>query len=82
MGTGLVGEVQLENGERVFVTWIVRPMEEPTRRHITRLRTAQLFDANGKSMEKLGMLAFGMEPNPDAADGTFIGTFLDVTRKR
>jgi len=27
-----------------------------------------------------GMMAFGIEPNPDADDGTLIGTVLDVTR--
>jgi len=80
MGTGLIGEVQLENGERVFVTWLVRPMLEATRRHIMQLRLAQLIHAHGKSIEKGGMLAFGREPNLDANDGTFIGTFLDVTR--
>jgi len=49
MGTGLVGEVQLENGERVFVTWLVRPMEEATYRHIVKLRSARILDANGNS---------------------------------
>jgi len=37
-------------------------------------------DADGKPVEKVGILAFGREPNPDANDGTFVGTFLDVTR--
>jgi hypothetical protein len=81
MGTGLVGEVKLENAERVFVTWLVRPMEEATRRHVLKLRSARLLDAHGNQIEKSGMLAFGREPNPDADDGTRIGTFLDVTRK-
>ncbi len=80
MGTKLVGEVKLENEERVFVTWLVRPMEEATRRHILKLRSARILDAHGNPLEKSGMLAFGREPNPDADDGTNIGTFLDVTR--
>jgi hypothetical protein len=82
MGTGLVGEVQLENGERVFVTWLVRPMEEATHRHIMRLRSARIVDADGNQIEKIGMLAFGTEPNPDADDGTHVGTLLDVTRNQ
>ena len=82
MGTGLVGEVQLENGERVFVTWLVRPMAEATHQHVVRLRSARILDAHGTPLEKVGMLAFGTEPNPDADDGTYVGTLLDVTRKR
>jgi hypothetical protein len=82
MGTGLVGNVQLENTEQIFVTWLVRPMVEATRHHIVKLRSARIFDADGKPVKKIGMLAFGTEPNPDADDGTYVGTFLDVTRKR
>jgi hypothetical protein len=82
MSTGLVGAVQLENGDRVFVTWLVRPMEEAIRRHIVRLRSARIVDADGNQIEKVGMLAFGTEPNPDADDGTYVGTLLDVTRKQ
>jgi hypothetical protein len=82
MGTGLVGEVLLENGKRVFVTWRVQPMEEATRRHIMRLRSARILDADGNATKKGDILAFGKEPNPDAADGTYIGTFLDVTREK
>jgi hypothetical protein len=82
MGTGLVGEVQLENGERVFITWLVRPLEESMRDRITKLRSMQIFDAKGnRRIEKGGMLTFGTEPNPDAKDGTYVGMFLDVTRK-
>lgn len=81
MGTGLVGEVQLENEELVFVTWLIRPMEEATRRHVAQLRSARIVNADGNPIEKVGMLAFGREPNPDAEDGTYVGTFLDVTRK-
>jgi hypothetical protein len=82
MGTRLVGSVQLQNGERVFVTSIVRPMDEATRRLIVKLRSARILDAAGKPIEKVGMLAFGKEPNPDAKDGTYVGKFLDVTRKK
>ncbi len=81
MGTGLVGEVQPENEERVFVTWLVRPMEEATRRHVVKLRSARILDADGNPIEKVGMLAFGREPNPGVDDRTYVGTFLDVTRK-
>jgi len=80
MGTELVGEVELENGERVFVTWLVKPIEEATRRNVEQLRSARIFDAEGNPIRRTAMLAFGREPNPDAADGTFVGTLLDVTR--
>lgn len=82
MGTGLVGEIQLENAERVFVTWLVRPMDEATRRHLMKLRAARILGADGNPIEKVGMLAFGRELNLDADDGTYIGKFLDVTRSR
>lgn len=82
MGTALVGEVQLENRERVFVTWLVRPMEEAIRRQVMKLRAARVLDAVGNPIEKVRMLAFGKERNPDADDGTYIGNFLDVTRKQ
>jgi hypothetical protein len=81
MGTRLVGEVQLANAERVFVTWLIRPMAEGTRRYVAQLRSARIVDADGYPIEKAGMLAFGVEPNPDAKDETYIGTFLDVTRR-
>ncbi len=81
MGTGLIGAVQLENGEQVFVTWLVRPMDEATRRHILKLRSTPILDAGGNLIQKSGMLAFGRVPNPDADDGTHIGTLLDVTRR-
>ncbi len=82
MGTGLVGEVHLANQERVFVTWLVRSMEDTTRRHIAKLREAHILDAGGNPISNVGrgMLAFGREPNLDAHDGTFVGTLLDVTR--
>ena len=81
MGTGLVGEVQLQNEERVFVTWLVRPMAEATRHLVKKLRTARVLDRDGNLVDKVGMLAFGTERNPDADDGTYVGTFIDVTRE-
>jgi hypothetical protein len=82
MGTGLVGEVLLENEQRVFVTWFVRPKEEATRRYIEKLRTAHIVGADGNPSKNAGMLAFETKPNPDAADETRIGTLLHVTRTR
>jgi hypothetical protein len=82
MGTTLVGEVQLQNGERVFVTSVVRPMDEATRSYVAKLRSARILDADGRPIEKVGMLAFGRERNPDADDGTYIGRFMDVTRRQ
>ena len=72
--------VELENGELVFVTSIVRPMEAETREQADKLRSARILDADGNIVQKAGMLAFGHEPNPDADDGTFVGTVIDVTR--
>jgi hypothetical protein len=80
MGTELVGEVVLENSERVFVTSLVREMEAPLREQLETLRDAGILDAEGNPIEQLGMLAFGHVPNPDADDGTSVGTVLDVTR--
>ena len=80
MGTELVGSMALENGEQVFVTSLVRKMESPLRAQVDRLRSAPILDAEGNVIEKTGMLAFGHEPNPDADDGTFVGTVIDVTR--
>jgi hypothetical protein len=80
MGTELVGKVELENGEYVFVTSKVRSMEAATREHVDKLRSARILDADGNIVQKTGMLAFGHEPNPDADDGTFVGTVIDVTR--
>jgi hypothetical protein len=88
MGTELVGEVELENGEHVFVTSIVREMEDATRTQVVQMRSAKILDAEGNLIldaegnliQKTGMLAFGYEPNPDADDGTFVGTIVDVTR--
>jgi hypothetical protein len=56
-------------------------MAEGTRRYVAQLRSARIVDADGNPIEKAGMLAFGVEPNPDAKDETYIGTFLDVTRR-
>lgn len=80
MGTSLVGEVQLENGEHVFVTSIVRPIGEQLRDNIAKLRNYPILDADGKRMNKTGMLSFGTESNPDTNDGTEIGVLLAVTR--
>jgi hypothetical protein len=80
MGTKLVGEVLLANGERVFVTSLVRDMDETALVHIEKLRTFKLLSANGEPIQKTGLLAFGHEPNPDAEDGTEVATIMDVTR--
>jgi hypothetical protein len=80
MGTELVGEVELESGEQVFVTSLVREMGAALRANVDRLRSAHILDGEGDRIQKTGMLAFGREPNPDADDGTFVGTLLDVTR--
>src|SRR5262245_55169183 len=81
LGTGLVGKVQLANGEQVFVTWLRQPMVEALRRYVERLRSAHLLDAAGNPRDKSGVPAFGKESNQDADDGTQVGMLLDVTRK-
>ena len=78
--TELVGTVDLENGERVFVTYAVRPIEQALRDNIDNVRAARVLDAEGNPIRQSGMLAFGQEPNPDADDGTFVGVMVDVTR--
>jgi hypothetical protein len=80
MGTQLVGELGLENGERVFVTALVRDIQAPLQAQIDKLRGARILDAEGNVIEETGMLGFGHEPNPDADDGTEVATLLDVTR--
>jgi hypothetical protein len=80
MGTLLVGTAELENGERVFVTSMIRAMGDGLRAKVETMRSGRILDAQGNTIEKTGMLAFGREPNPDADDGTFVGTLLDVTR--
>ena len=75
MGTNLVGVVSLENGELVFVTSTVRPMEEETRATIERLRRLPIVGSDDKEMKRTAVLAFGTAPNPDSDDGTFVGTF-------
>lgn len=57
-------------------------MEKAIRRQVIKFRAARILDAAGNPIKKAGMLAFGKERNPDADDGTYIGTFLDVTRKQ
>jgi hypothetical protein len=80
MGTGLVGQVWLANGERVFVTSVVRPIGVALRANVARLRSGPVFDFAGNPIQRPGMLAFHAEPNPDADDGTSVGVFVDVTR--
>jgi hypothetical protein len=80
MGTGLVGKVELADGQRVDVTSRAAPMGAELRANVDRLKNMRILDADGNPIEKTGALAFGIEPNPDAADGTEIGTFVDVTR--
>jgi hypothetical protein len=80
MGTELVGKVELENGEQVFITSLAREMGAALRANVDRLRSARILDGGGNPIQKTGMLAFGREPNPDADDGTFVGTLIDVTR--
>jgi hypothetical protein len=80
MGTEFVGQVELENGERVYVTSIVRAVEVPLRRNIAMLRSARVVDATtGKPLPGIGVMGFGREPDPDG-HGTFLGTLIDVTR--
>jgi hypothetical protein len=80
MGTILVGEVHLENGQRVFVTALARPMEDWLRRRVATLRGARVYDAQGNLVEQGAMFAFDTAPNPGAGDGTQVGFLLDVTR--
>lgn len=80
MGTQLVGKVELENGEQVFVTSLSREMGAELRTQVETLRSATILDGEGNRIEKTGMLAFGTEPNPDAEGGTFVGMVVDVTR--
>lgn len=81
MGTQLVGKVLLANGDSVFVVSVVREIDPGLRTTIERLRTTPILDADGDTLEKSGIVAFGTEPNPDADDGTHIGTVIDVTRR-
>jgi hypothetical protein len=69
-----------ENGEHVFVTSIVQPIDEPTLQRIEQLRTFRMLDPEGNEVKRTAMLAFDTAPNPDAEDGTEVGTFLDVSR--
>lgn len=56
-------------------------MDEATRRYVAKLRSAHILDSDGRSIEKVGLLAFCRERNPDADDGTYVGKFMDVTKK-
>ena len=73
MGTGLVGSILLANGERVFVTWLIQPMMAELSLYVASLRSARLVNADGTSIERSALLAFGKTPNPDADDGTEVG---------
>jgi hypothetical protein len=96
MGTKLVGKVELENGETVFITSLVRPIEAALRANIERLRSRRVLDKDGnpiprselvadaglppeRKLFEVGVFSFGIEPHPDADDGTFVGTVIDVT---
>lgn len=65
---------------RRHLRWHVRPLRPALRTNVDRLRSARSLDGEGNPIKKTGMLAFGQEPNPDADDGTFVGTLIDVTR--
>jgi len=80
MGTELVGEVVLANGERVFVTSVVRELSAESRAAVERLRSVRVVDGGGNTIERTGVMGFGTEPNPDADDGTEVATVTDVTR--
>lgn len=82
MGTELVGRLWLANGEQVFVTAISRPIEQPLRNQIDRFRNTSILDKFGSQIDKIGLFAFGIEPNPDASDGTEIGVLIDITRAK
>jgi hypothetical protein len=76
----LLAEVALANSERVFVTSLVDQMNAETRASVERLRTVRVLDDDG-NLVKTGVMGFGTEPNPDAADGTEVATVADVTRR-
>jgi len=78
MGTKLVGEVTLANGERVFAVTHVAEMNAASRASVARLRSVRVRDENG-DLIKTGAMGFGTEPNPDADDGTEVATVTDVT---
>jgi hypothetical protein len=79
MGTLLVGQVVLANGERVYVTSRVRELTAAEHATLRRMRSVSAADADGNII-KIGLLGFGTEPNPDASDGTEVATLTDVTR--
>lgn len=62
MGTTLIGAVQLENREKVFVTALPRPIQESLRIHIEKLRSARLRYADGREYEKK-MACWPLAPN-------------------
>ena len=82
MGTELVGSVLLANRERVFVTWLIRPMGAALSRDVAILRSARLVNADGTPIKRSSLLTFTKTLNPDADDGTEVGKLLSVTRRR
>ena len=80
MGTRLVGSVNLANGQTVFVTSLSHQLSPQIVQQIADLRAARVTDTDGREVDKVGMMSFGREPNPDAQDGTEIGILVDVTR--
>jgi hypothetical protein len=72
MGTELVGKVELANGEQVWVVAWEHELDEATRVHADRMRNASVTGEDGKRIDQLGFLAFGVND-----DGT--GMLLDVT---
>ena len=72
MGTSLVGEVRLANGERVFVVWWTAEMNETTLANAERLRTVTVTrNDTGERLDGLNMLSFELENG--------VGVFLDVS---
>lgn len=81
MGTTLVGQVALENGQRVYITALTRPIVEPLLDRIANLRRAPILNKDGQHVNKTGLLTFSTEPNLDANDGTEVGVLVDLTRE-
>ena len=52
MGTKLIGKLKLENGQTVFITSLVRPMEAPLCANVERLRSARILDAAGNPIKR------------------------------
>jgi hypothetical protein len=71
MGTDLVGQVELANGQQVFVTSRENEIAEDLAKRIAQIRNVQVKDQQGRTPEGFGALAFGTEEG--------YGTFLDVS---